>query len=312
VFDHGLSGQMWPIHCKPYDDEVLSSWLSRLSRAYGAEPARFCSSLGLKRAVWRTDLDKGIDEELLFMLATKTATPRTHVMATTVRGYRSYPKKELAARQRPPWLLSVHRRSHARYRPWFQYCPHCLHEDADPYCRRSWLLAFVTVCPDHHRRLLDRCGACGAVVTLHWFPGDAEIIMLCHGCQYDIRSTQAPLLQGSLHDQRLVRFQAFLLHTMQSGRCRLGGYSSIGGTLFFRVLDRLAQFYLTTMHASLFQEAFDQYEPIAFATPPSAAQRQQSIEVADVEERLELMRFVSWWIERRPGRFMAFCEESEL
>ena len=29
----------WPIHCKPYDEEVLSSWVSRLSWAYGTNPA---------------------------------------------------------------------------------------------------------------------------------------------------------------------------------------------------------------------------------------------------------------------------------
>ena len=311
MFEHGLSGQLWPIHCKPYDDEVLSSWVSRLSRAYGTMPKRFCTALGLRRAVWCTDLDTGTDEELLLLLVTKTATPRARVMATTVRGYRSYPKQELAAMQPPPWLLRVSRRSHARYHPWLQYCPYCLREDADPYWRRSWLLAFVTVCPDHNRHLLDRCGACGAVVNSHWVPGDAEIRTLCHGCQDDIRSTQAPPLNGSMHDQRLVRFQAFLLHTMQTGRCRLGGYSSIGGTLFFRVLYRLAQFFLPTIHAPILQEAFAQYEPMAFSEPRSTAQRQQSIEVTGVADRFEVMCFVSWWVEQWPGRFMALCEESE-
>ena len=47
MFDHGLSGQLWLIHCKPYDEEVLSSWVSRLSWAYGTEPRRFCTALGL-------------------------------------------------------------------------------------------------------------------------------------------------------------------------------------------------------------------------------------------------------------------------
>jgi TniQ len=31
----GLSGEFWPIRPKPYDDELLSSWIVRLARAYG-------------------------------------------------------------------------------------------------------------------------------------------------------------------------------------------------------------------------------------------------------------------------------------
>jgi hypothetical protein len=33
-----LSGTLWPIHLKPLDDELLSSWTIRLSRAYDIKP----------------------------------------------------------------------------------------------------------------------------------------------------------------------------------------------------------------------------------------------------------------------------------
>jgi TniQ len=84
LFEHGLSGRLWPIHGKPYNDEVLSSWLVRLSRAYGAEPTRFCAQVWPHRALWSQDIAQGTDHELLRVLAAKTATPRTRVLATTV------------------------------------------------------------------------------------------------------------------------------------------------------------------------------------------------------------------------------------
>jgi hypothetical protein len=111
VFELGLSGRLWPLHGKPYDDEVLSSWLVRLSRAYGAAPARFCAQIWPHRALWSRDIDQGTDHELLRVLTAKTATPRARVLATTVRGYRGYLTEELVHMKRPPWLLRLGLRS---------------------------------------------------------------------------------------------------------------------------------------------------------------------------------------------------------
>lgn len=45
-----------------------------------------------------------------------------------------------------------------------RWCPECLREA--PYLRSSWTIKLVCHCPRHHRRLLDRCPACGSVVRL--------------------------------------------------------------------------------------------------------------------------------------------------
>jgi TniQ len=256
VFEHGLSGRLWPIHSKPYDDEVLSSWLVRLSRAYGAEPTCFCAQIWPHRALWSRDIARGTHPKLLRVLTAKTATPRTRVLATTVRGYRGYSTEDLRYVKRQPWLLRLGLRALTRSRPWLQYCPRCLREDADPYFRRCWRLAFVTVCPDHNRRLLDRCEACGAVVNLHRLPGDAETMTQCHDCRDDLRGAQAPILGRSATSHRLVRCQTFLLQTMRIGWCRLWGPSTIQGALFFGVLHRRVRVFLTTRRAPAFREVF--------------------------------------------------------
>src|SRR5438552_475194 len=75
-----------------------------------------------------------------------------------------------------PWLLSIGLRGGRRHRPWLQYCPYCLHDDPDPYFRRRWRLTFVTVCPPHRCRLLDRCAACGAPCNIYQGSSDAKAI----------------------------------------------------------------------------------------------------------------------------------------
>lgn len=73
----GLSGELWPIHFKPYDDELLSSWSVRLARAYGVEPVKFWNRVLPHNPIeirWST-LDYLPPENLLSVISQATATP---------------------------------------------------------------------------------------------------------------------------------------------------------------------------------------------------------------------------------------------
>lgn len=257
MFEFGLSGRLWPIHCKPHDNEVLSSWLVRLSLAYGAQPTYFYAQLWPHNPVWRRDIDKGTDTEFLEMLALKTATSRRRVLATTARGYPGYRFEDLMAKPQSPWLLYQSVRFVIRRKPWLQYCPHCLQSDPDPYFRRFWRLAFITVCPEHHRCLLDRCAHCHSVVNFYLLPGDTEALTLCQNCRYDMRLAQTLVISESMDNQRhLLQLQAFLLETLTSGWCQLRGLPVIRSGDFFDRLRQLILRFLTTMHTPLFRDVF--------------------------------------------------------
>jgi len=73
--ESGLSGGLWPLRLKPYDDELLASWLVRLSRAYGMEASRFGASITHDSAFWNRDVDKGLDDNLLQSLIDRTGVP---------------------------------------------------------------------------------------------------------------------------------------------------------------------------------------------------------------------------------------------
>lgn len=59
-------------------------------------------------------------------------------------------------------------------------CPACLTEEV--YLRHFWEHAYVTACPVHRTRLIDRCQACGDVLSPH-----RERIEQCP-CGYDLRA----------------------------------------------------------------------------------------------------------------------------
>ena len=76
---------------KPYDDELLSSWLVRLSHAYGMPASRFGARISRYAAFWNRDIDKGIDANLLQILTDRTATPPARVLEMTFSGYPGFP-----------------------------------------------------------------------------------------------------------------------------------------------------------------------------------------------------------------------------
>lgn len=213
MFEHGLSGRLWPIHVKPYADELVSSWVVRLSRAYGTDAQRFCPSVWRHAAFWSRDIDQGLYPDVLEVLSAKTATPRARGLETTLGESRGCPARELSGKGNgcSPWLLSLGMRNGRRQGAWVAYGPLCLQGDAEPYFRRQWRLTFVTICPRHRCQLLDRCAACAAPCHRHHVPRDAEASTCCYRWQCDARRARAAGVASPADRHRLRQFQTLLV-----------------------------------------------------------------------------------------------------
>src|SRR5947209_10971922 len=158
---------LWPVHLKPKDDELLSSWLVRLAWAHGVKLHTFCSLAWPGKQIWNRDIDKSADAEMVEVLSTKTGTNIERARATTLAAYENvlYEKHNLFGPT--SWIMPVgiyHRR---RRQFGLQYCPHCLAEDKEPYYRRKWRLAFIVTCERHHIVLHDRCPRCEKPINFH-------------------------------------------------------------------------------------------------------------------------------------------------
>ncbi|MDQ6759491.1 MAG: TniQ family protein [Acidobacteriota bacterium] len=117
-----ISGPLWPIYPKPFPDELLSSWMVRIARAYRIRPASFW-----KRQAGSVDfrnVDLTAEDRLLRLIGLKTGTPLDRVRATTLRAYRECGVD---------W--------YGGHETVIRFCPACLEER--PYFRRRWRLGFL-------------------------------------------------------------------------------------------------------------------------------------------------------------------------
>lgn len=143
------------------------------------------------------------------------------------------------------WLLPIGRKGRRRYMHGQQYCRQCLAQDAQPYFRRRWRLAFNVVCETHGTLLVDACPHCHAPVEFH--TGDFGQRLLefecpitrCGMCGRDFRqwtpSTDRPAPDA------LINFQGDLNEALLQGcHHRLPGAHTYSH-LFFRGVRHLMQ-----------------------------------------------------------------------
>jgi hypothetical protein len=169
VLLEGLSSQLWPIHLKPYEDELLSSWMVRLARAYGVEPVKFWNRVSPDSINVRWPiLDYLPPEKLLTVISRATATSPQRVLETTLLAVGSV--------QFIPRVNAL-----------LRYCPLCLAEDAEPYFRRKWRVDAFRICDCHNCLICCECHRCGRPQSLHKISLQAKSISCCSECGVDLR-----------------------------------------------------------------------------------------------------------------------------
>jgi hypothetical protein len=186
----------------------------RIARAYGQKPAVFWNQVWPERPASFLEMDRFAEEGLLRLLSSKTGVPWERVVRTTLRAYEACSGMldgQRAGSNRTG--MSLYCRSGSGNT--VQFCLACLSEDAVPYFRRSWRLAFVTVCARHGLRLLDRCAACRAWLRFERTSLDAESLAVCYRCNSDLRSAPMRRIQPGQPTDRLIHFQERLLRVVE-------------------------------------------------------------------------------------------------
>ncbi|WP_338066340.1 TniQ family protein [Roseovarius nitratireducens] len=160
-----------PVAPRPYQDELLSSWMARVAARYGAEPLElmvYLAGQGGRDAGARQVDDVAPDMRLLRLWA---------------KACRIDPER-------------LHRRSLAsrypdRPRDWLRteavpVCLACFDADVaagrDAYLRANWRLAEQVVCPAHRTMLLDHCPACRGRLRLSFRMLNGLLRPFCRKC----------------------------------------------------------------------------------------------------------------------------------
>ena len=187
---------LWPAHPHPLRGELLSSWLVRVAHANGLKVQSFCRLVfGNERQVWNRDIDRLAPAWLVETMAAKTGTTLGRAWQTTLMIYRGKLFEQWKASGQLKWILSLQMYHRKRLGNGLQFCPACLTEDAEPYFRLAWRVAFYTYCPRHDCMLLDRCPQCGQGVAYHRLelgrPDtiSTEPLYCCWACGFDYRQS---------------------------------------------------------------------------------------------------------------------------
>lgn len=133
----------------PIPGEVFSSWMHR---------SAYSSRLSLKqlKAIWAV-------KSTLFQIDCGVAPLESEIIASTVNHLAAHTIEE--TRWSPQSYLAKWRglcltTDPLLHSPIYRYCPECLRDDAIPFFRKAWRLAFNYVCTEHAILLRDTCPGC--------------------------------------------------------------------------------------------------------------------------------------------------------
>ncbi|MBU3625521.1 TniQ family protein [Polynucleobacter sp. JS-Safj-400b-B2] len=218
----GLTSPLWPIHFKPLPDELLSSWLVRLAHSHGLKVQTFCNLIfGNRLQVWNRDIDRLAPDWLIRGLSDRTGAAIDQVMDTTLQSYQGIVYHRHRASGTLSWIQSL-RLHHRKFEGFgLQFCPECLAQDKEPYFRKSWRVAFNTVCTIHNCMLNDRCPYCGHGVAFH--RNDMRrnqyvttvSLKECHYCGIDL--SKSPTIRASHASSDVSIFLGNLSRKLQDG-----------------------------------------------------------------------------------------------
>jgi hypothetical protein len=319
-----FTGGLWPIHLKPKKDELLTSWLTRLSVGHGTNLSVFFSSAFsrltiLKGDAWNRDLDKLAGPTLLQVLAERTATPPERVFATTLAAYEGILFEKHHPYGNSIWVMPVGVSHGAQRHPGLQFCPLCLAEDEEPYYRRSWRLAFITLCVEHKIPLLDRCAECGSPVAFHkrltGNPCDVPSfnIVSCQSCAADLRSAASGFSQPTPEiSEQEIFFQKSLMEAMNNGWTEVPGSGAVHSYLYFRVLRRLMALLSGGRRAAMIRERVSRRYGVENFTVTHRSNKNQYIEFLEVSTRRGLLNMTREMLRDWPNEFIIFCQTNKL
>lgn len=288
----GLTSSLWPVRYKPLPDELLSCWLVRLAHGHGIKAQTFCNLIfGNRHQVWNRDIDRLAPAWLIDELCFRTGADADVALSTTLRAYEGmlYPKFRTSGALQ--WILALKMYHRKREGYGLQFCPTCLADDATPYFRKCWRVAFYTVCARHGTMLLDRCPACGVAVAIHRIdmrmPDAIEIAPLsyCHACGFDLRAAPAiaPVFYGD-EISKILSDVSQVLH-VKKGEINIWNWGD------YAVMHHLCKLMTSRYrHVAMREFVLDQvgFEDAALT------EGHISFEMRPIEERHHLLQLAGW------------------
>ncbi|WP_066220997.1 TniQ family protein [Aliarcobacter cryaerophilus] len=181
---------------QPFEDELLSSWLTRVAIEHKRKLSIFLSLYVKKEgnSIARNDLDFLYDEKLFKALVNKSNLTKKDIFKMSLRSEEGYLYSCSDNNLYPPNQIRklVDKRNHYG----LMYCPKCLADDKIPYFRKKWRYQFYNVCTKHEIFLTDRCWICYERVNFTKITHNKNLA-ICNKCEKDLRTSISTKIEKS-------------------------------------------------------------------------------------------------------------------
>jgi hypothetical protein len=290
----------------PQNDELLSSWLTRIALAHLTDPATFVNLYlpEWKNILWTKDVDISANEKLLEVLESKCLLSNEILNNLTLKSYQGYLAEEITANTRIPFLqpLIIHSRIACGYG--LRFCPLCLKEDKVKYFRKKWRLSFSTACIVHGCFLLDRCPECGIPITLRRsyyyrnFP-------VCHKCGSDFAKSKPEFVEANSYGLKAI---SELYKILESGIFSFGDRYTYS-FLFFSVLRQ----FIKIAYYWGFDKGLLDHESMAQRIDACGIKQKHNF-IDDIPLKAQYLLFSGLIkiFDNFPNNFITFCERNKL
>lgn len=327
----GLSGKLLPLHLKPKDDELLTSWIVRLALAHALTPTTFDLIFTSSRcariwAIQDIDLNKMTNDlnpktsltKLFLILSKKTATPLRRVKKTTLDEYDGRLYFKIFDSRLYSWLVQHNLNIYLGKRRFgMQACAKCLSEDKEPYFRRTWRFAFVVVCPRHNCFLIDRCPNCFSPILFHRAASymlhvPMKAMTTCYKCWFDIRDTPGEESKTQkIPRPEVVNLQTYLTQIAKQRYIKINGIKAVPTVEYFNLLHWLLNTIIQPYPAiSEIQFSVFKYFDFKFNIPKTL--EYCTLESLDISERYKLVWLLHHFLSEHPDKYVQFCKPDNL
>ena len=302
--------QIWPLHPQPQPDELLSSWLMRIIMAYGMAPHTFCASQWPRRPIWNRDIDRCADRVVVEKLSKRTGQPLSRVNDMLLCSLVGSVFQKLPPGGIVPWLLSIGVYHRIRRLHGLQYCPVCLAVGAKPYYRKSWRLAFYTVCPVHHLPLQDSCIYCDEPVMPHRVPVSKEVLTICHACGRSLMKVNEVEIPGCWISSA-EHIQCVVMKAIECGWVQIASETRVRVLSYLAGLRYLVRLLISGNPASRLRTIIaKRFDMGSLNQRP--LQKGKVFECTRVSERLTAMGGLGYMMHNWPYQFVDICKEASI
>ncbi len=292
----------------PEKDELLSSWLARVSHAHRQKLTTFYRYASEDFRVLNIDIDANINERFLQNVSEMAGLPIEQIKNCSLYYYENRLFLRKSHRTHTNWIMMTGIKSKKKQRA-LMYCPSCLQKDGkNPYYRKQWRLALSVCCPTCSLWLSDRCPECESPVIFLRNDLGRRIILPsgtlahCFNCGFDLRKT--PYL---IADPFMVKKQAMLQKYIEDGYTETLNYSH----LYFEGLYQIVRVLNSETIKSLsLRAALSRRTGINFSYQKD--RKYEVFEQKDLLSRIPLLRMAFEMMDCWPYKFVEICQGSKI